>query len=451
MVALSDTWTKFTSHAEQQRFWRCNRRFIGVDAGRGTGKTAIAKRKLVAQQLWKPRENCPNPWYFYAAPTYEQARRVAWEDFLALIPSNWIAPDGVDRSRLTIRTIFGSTLFVRGLDKPERTEGSQWCGGIVDESCDIKRGAIPRSILPTLIWNNGFLWRIGVPKRRGPSAMDFRRFCENHRDGHQTDTISFTWPASEILPPEVVDAARDQMDLPDFLEQMEARWQTAGGGIYHAFDEEESVRPCSYNPSLPICVGSDFNVNPMAWVISHVYEDDAVAANTHDRTGVTHVEVFDEIWVRDCNTPRALNILLGRFGHHTAGFKFYGDATGRARKTSASRSDYQHIEFNAAFHALGRRVFYPRSNPAIADRFATTNAMLQSAAGVRRLHIDPRCKHLAEDLKLRAYKEGSNEPDDTSDVGHISDALGYLVHWVGPLRSGVVDTTPAPVFATAGQ
>ena len=66
-------------HKVQYRLWHCTARFVGVPAGRRSGKTEIAKRRLVLAL------SQPKPWhdprYFYGAPTRDQAKRIAWQDF----------------------------------------------------------------------------------------------------------------------------------------------------------------------------------------------------------------------------------------------------------------------------------------------------------------------------------------------------------------------------------
>lgn len=112
---------------------------------------------------------------------------------------------------------------------------------------------------------------------------------------------------------------------------------------------------------------------------------------------------------------------------HDAGWDFYGDATGQARKSSASASDYVHIKNDKRFKKA--RVFYPRANPSRVDRFASCNAMFCNARGERRCRVSPRCVDLIRDLEGRSWKAGSREPDDSHpDSGHISDALGYIIH-----------------------
>jgi len=146
-------------------------------------------------------------------------------------------------------------------------------------------------------------------------------------------------------------------------------------------------------------------------------------------------EIFDEIHLRNTNTPATLEVLLGRYSDHRGGFQFYGDASGRGRRTSAYQSDYVHIAGNEKLKALGRTMHYDISNPPIADRFSETNARICDGAGQRHIFIDPHCKHLIHDLETRQYKPGTRDADDSDpDQGHATDALGYFCHKRFPLQ-----------------
>src|SRR5690348_13460805 len=225
--------------------------------------------------------------YFYALPTREQAKRVAWDKLRALIPDNWIRPNGVYVSDLTIRTIFGSSLHVVGMDKPERIEGNQWDGGVLDESSDQKPGAYAKSVSPALTHREGWGWRIGVPKRFGPGAQDFRTCCENWaRMGPKF--ASFSWKSEGIVPESQLALRRADLDERDYAEQFEAEWLGVSGMIFYAFDRVLNVRKVTYDPKLPLIVGSDFNVDPMAWVLMQMHGSE--------------FHVLWELWRRNTNT-----------------------------------------------------------------------------------------------------------------------------------------------------
>lgn len=311
------------------------------------------------------------------------------------------------------------------MDKPQRIEGVQYNGGVLDEGADIKPGAFQRSILPALSHHRGWCWRIGVPKRVGIGVREYKEaFDKGLLEGR-----SFTWPSADILPPDIIEEAKNQLDEITFKEQFEATWETAAGGIYHSFDKKWNVRECKYDPNKEIFVGSDFNVDPMCWCLGHNYSKE-------------RIEVFDEVVLRDSNTPATLNHLYSKYGSHKAGWVFYGDAAGRNRSTNAARSDYQIIADDDRFKP--KRVLYPTKNPQRKDRFAATNALLRDAKGNTRAFIDPKCKKLIDDLSCRAYKEGTSDPDDAADIGHMADAFDYVIYAEYPINwQRILKTIPA--------
>ena len=408
-------WPQLEYHPVQDAFWNCRKRFAYTPAGRASGKTELSLRKLVA--VLPDEKEWPDPMYVYGSPTYSQGKRTAWKRLKRLCPNHWI--ESISEVELSITTVFGSQLFIVGMDKPERIEGIQIDGIVVDESCDQKPGSFDLSILPTLTRRRGWAWRIGVPKRYGCGAVEFRTKFEEAVAGELPDSAGFTWPSSEICDPDELAYAKATMDTRDFAEQFDASWLTASGGVFYAFDKEFNCRPCAYDPTRAILVGSDFNVDPMCSVLSHLSGD--------------VLEVFDEIFLRNSNTPHMLDVLTSRYKNHKGGWQFYGDATGKARKSSATRSDYAHISTDAKLKAMGRTLHYPSSNPPIADRFASTNARICSGDNTRRVYIDERCTHLITDLQIRAYKPNSRLPADSGDIGHPSDALGYMLHKRFPL------------------
>lgn len=414
---LTTAWTPYRPHKRQRELWKTKIRFPLVPAGRGSGKTDIALKRLVrylaVKKPWTP------PKYFYAGPTHDQAKRIAWDKLKSLTPSSWI--DDISESHLIIKTVFKSQLHIIGLDKPQRIEGDQWDGGIVDENSDIKPGTFRKNILPALTHKLAWCWRIGIPKRQGCGAAEFRENCELANDGKLDESEVFTWPSSDILSEDVLNTVRSHMTDKDFNEQFNAQFETSGGGIFYAFDKENK-RECKYNPNKRIIVGQDFNVNPMCWVLCHRYD--------------YGLEVFGEVFLRNANTYEALNHLYARYSEHRGGFLFIGDASAKARKTSSTQSDFTIIFNDARFKLLKREIIYPQSNPHVEDRFAATNTLFRNANGERRCFVDIiHCPNLVKDIINRSYKESTREVDNSNkEIGHMTDALGYVIFRLYPLR-----------------
>jgi hypothetical protein len=316
------------------------------------------------------------------------------------------------------------------MDQPQRFEGPAWDGVVSDESCDQKPG-LDKTVRPAIDGRLGWWWMIGVPKRQGVGAARFRGYCERGLRG--TDGwATFSWPSEGIMPQSAIEDAKRDLDEKDFNEQYRACWENMGGAAFYSFSDEDggNVRTCNHDPMRPILVGSDFNVNPMAWVLAH---------KSADGLGL---EIFDELWITDTNTQAALDRLWRLYGEkHNGGWLFHGDATAQARHTSASSSDYAQLKNDRRFKA---KVFYPAQNPGRKNRASSCNALLKNAAGERRCWIDPRCTHLIADLKERGLDASGAPAEGKSGdpIGHISDAWGYLVHWYWP--STRIDTGAKP-------
>lgn len=433
---LTPYWTVFRDHPEQIKYWTSEKKYNVIVAGRGSGKTEIARRKIVRKLAFK--KPWPNPLYAYCLPTYAQAKKVAWRPLLNLIPNNWIRNGGINLSDMSIETVFGSTLYVMGMDKPQRMEGLQFDGVVLDESCDQKPGVFNLTVVPTLSHRDGYCDRIGVPKRDGVGRVDFRMFFEKGLFG-DPNIQSLYWRSESVLTEEQIKVAKSTMSDQDYDEQYNAVWVDVGGIIYYSFASDNIDSSVHYNPDEVIYVGADFNVNPMCWVLAHRYGDNDDTAK---------IEVFDEVFLTNTNTEAALNHLYSRYSNHTSGWRFYCDASSTARKTSSGKTDYIIIKNDDRF--IEKYVFFPENNPKQKDRYQTVNAALKNAADKRRTKIHSDCKHLINDFRLVAYKKGTLEIENYSgtDIGHMSDAFGYMIMRVLPMR---IKSTASPAIYTVSK
>jgi hypothetical protein len=424
MINNLPDWGPLKPHPKQSQAWFTKKKFVILACGRGSGKTLLARRRTVRNLAVS--HNLPLAYHGYALPTYGQARRVAWEPLKAMVPKEWIT--NIREGEMSIETVFNSKLLVVGLDKPQRVEGTQWSSFVVDESCDVRPKTFDLSIMPALTHHCFSCWRIGVPKRQGVGAYEFREAFE--RGFNDPNTFVAQWKSAEIVDAEKLIDAKRNLDPVDYAEQYEAEWQSMGGGIFHSYDDDLNVgEVAEYRPNRPIVVMSDFNVDPMCWCLGH-YVDNTLL-------------VFDEIAVRNTNTPATLDVLFNKYGDHENGWLFTGDASARARRSSADATDYIHIFNDQRFK--NKRVVYSSCNPTQSTRFSSCNAAMCNALGERRVFIHPRCSVLRRDLRARSYKPGTREPNDSADIGHMSDAFGYGIMLLMPLA---VDQHEAPEIVT---
>lgn len=409
-------WTDMRAHPIQLDLWRSLVRFKVVPAGRRSGKTELAKRRLVEHAMMRATWHGLPGLYFAAAPTRDQAKRIYWRDLKAMIPSRWLA-GSPSETELCIRTTRGSELWVVGLDKPQRIEGTPWDGGVVDEIADCKPGILDAHIYPALTDRSGWLWLTGVPDMHGPAQAEYERLCDVAMSGSDPEWAFFNWPTADIFPEEAAKARR-RMDPKMWEQEYGGRFVRTGGLAFYAFDVARHVRADTiYDPALPICWALDFNVDPMASLVIQ-----------HSPDGT--VKVIDELTLRDTHTPVAVSAFLDRAaeqGWRLTDLEVYGDAAGHQRRSSASESDWQIVKNSLRSQRDGSFLKVPRANPPIKDTLNAVNARLLDADGVSRLFIAPHCTALIEDLKHAPW------PSDLADHHHIA-ALRYFVHYRYPIR-----------------
>lgn len=84
----------------QGMVYRCTKRFKIVCAGRRFGKTFLAINYLIE------KAQAPNTINWYIAPTYRQAKQIAWKMLKQLLPLDWVA--SWNETDLTAHLVNGS-------------------------------------------------------------------------------------------------------------------------------------------------------------------------------------------------------------------------------------------------------------------------------------------------------------------------------------------------------
>lgn len=423
-LELPARWTELRPHLEQQRFYHSPCRFNVVPAGRRSGKSEIAKRKLVRASMKGGNTGLPGR-FFASAPTYGQAKRIYWNDLKLLVP-DWMKRGRPSESELVIPLVNGSEIHVFGMDKPERIEGSPWDGGILDEYGNMKPEAWGANVRPALSDRKGWCDLIGVPEGRNhyyevalKAEADFK--AQNVRSSWGY----FHWPSSDILDAEEIAMAKEDLDELTFQQEYEGSFINFEGRAYYVFDSRFHCSPLEYDPNRPIAFCFDFNVDPgvCAIVQEQMLPSDEYGTGV---IGEVHIE-------RNSNTPAVCRKLIVDWGDHNGRVVCYGDATGGSRGSAKVQgSDWDLIKATLNPH-FGQRISYnvPSANPTEKSRVNAMNSRLMTASGNIRMIVDgQKAPHVVKDLDGVIFlKGGSGEIDKkaTPRLTHISDALGYYV------------------------
>lgn len=393
-------------HAKQMEVYRDPHRFKVVVAGRRWGKTQLAKICLIKFARKKRRL------IWYVAPSYRMARNIMWPDLVEAIPRSWVKK--YNETMLFIKLVNGTRIELKGADNPDSLRGVGIHYLVMDEVQDIDPMAWKKVLRPTLASTGGHVLFIGTPKAYN--------FLYDLWAMGQKDTAlnwsSYQFPTitSPFIPLEEIEAAREDMDEKSFKQEFEASFETMSGRVYYPFDRKIHVKPLKFNPLLPICIGQDFNIDPMSSVIIQ-----------HQPNG--EVWAVDEITLFSSNSAEAAEEIERRYYRYMNRIVLYPDPAGAYRGHQRGESDLD------IFREKGiKRHKFRKKHPQVADRVNAVNRLLMSADGKVRLRVDPKCKHLIQALEQTLYIPGGREVDKSVGVEHAADALGYYCELEFPNR-----------------
>lgn len=387
--------------APQSKIFASDRRFRVIVAGRRFGKTFLSTAELVRAAINGENKKC-----WYIAPTYKAAKEIAWEMLLAVIPAEYVTK--TNESALKLDLINGSTISLKGAEKPDNLRGRALDFCVLDEFADMRKEAWYEVIRPSLSDRLGSALFIGTPKGRN-------HFYDLWAKGVDQDegwgAFQYTTLQGGNVDKDEIEAARQDLDERTFKQEYEAAFVNYAGIIYYNFKREESVIRYQ-GDHRKFIVGMDFNLDPMSAVVMV-------------RDG-QQLHVIDEVVIYGSNTDEMADEVGKRFGAKNV--TIYPDPACRQRRTSAGgRTDLSILQ-NAGFEVKVRN-----AHSAIRDRINAVNSRLLSANGVRNLFVDPKCKRTIESLERQTYKEGTSQVSKDG-FDHMNDALGYAVEYLFPIR-----------------
>lgn len=383
-------------------------RFRVAVCGRRFGKTTLEKAEA-AKELGTPGR------VWYIAPTYDMARELMWEPLRALLPSAWLA--STNETRMELDTLWGCRFACKSADQPDRLRGRGVRRLLCDEFQDWKdaKTTWEEVLMPTLLDSDGGALIVGTPK---PGAYLYDLWMK----GNAGEAGWQSWQYRTIDAPHIsgspsrvalLEQLRGEMDPRSYRQEFEASFEALAGRVYYAFHRASDVRPVTLDPALPVCLAFDFNVNPASCVIGQQHG--------------TAVRVWREVRITDAGgeatkaTADRAKAWLAE-ARYTGPIQIYGDATGRAAKTTGP-SDHQVLR--DTFRGASWRI--PTAQPHVKDRIAAVNARCLTEDGKRHLTVDPSCVGLIKDLEQVTFLNGEIDKKTNPALTHLSDAFGYWI------------------------
>lgn len=263
--------TGYSPRTLQAYLHKAFKRFNVIICHRRFGKTHLGINEMIDRAL---TNELKNPQYAYIAPTYGQAKRVAWDllkDYTKNIP-------GVETNEADLRIDIprpgrGDRIrfMLLGAENPQSILGIYLDGVLFDEYGDMNPVVWTQVVRPLLADRLGWAIFIGTPK----GTNHFYEIYKFGKNGNPEKNIPaspewFTalFKASEtgIIAQSELDDARAQMPESEYMQEFECSFSAALIGAYYGKELEKveaEGRICDvpYDPILPCFTYWDLGID----------------------------------------------------------------------------------------------------------------------------------------------------------------------------------------------
>ena len=199
-----------------------SKRFGVVVAHRRMGKTVSAINHLIKDAILNQKEA---PRYAYIAPTYGQAKRVAW-DYLV----KYAEPLGGTSNISELRVDFwGRRIQLYGSDNPEALRGQYFDFVILDEIGDQNPKIWTDIVRPALADRKGRCLFIGTPKGHN----HFKELRDRAEKEEGWGLLEFKASETGVVDDVELKAARNEMGEDKYRQEFEFSFDAAVEGSYY--------------------------------------------------------------------------------------------------------------------------------------------------------------------------------------------------------------------------
>ena len=233
----------------------CHRRF---------GKTVCMINHLLMAAL---TSKVSNPRYAYIAPTFKQAKSIAWDyikQFTHKIP-------GVKFNETELRVDLPNKarITLLGSENCDGLRGIYLDGCVIDEYANVNDRLFPEIIRPALSDRKGFCIFIGTTQRKNNNFYELFQ----HAKGAD-DWFYFKAKASEtkVVDQDELTKAKEVMGENKFKQEFECDWiANIEGSIYGKtlakMENQRQITRVPYDPSLPVNTAWDLGVSDHSAII----------------------------------------------------------------------------------------------------------------------------------------------------------------------------------------
>lgn len=393
---------------------RDRHRFRVICCGRRWGKTTLAVEEM------KGRAMFTNAVIAYIAPTYQQARDIAWETLKRELQG---AIKSVNESRLEIKlnnTKAGESMIkLYGWESIESVRGQAFDMLVIDEVAMMRNfwTSWQEVMSPTLLDRKGEVMFISTPK-------GFNHFYElfnlelNKEKYPDYKSFHFTTYDNPHMSPTDIEAEKQKITETRFAQEYLADFKKVEGLVYKEFDRSRHLYDTlPANTHFEILGGVDFGYTHPAAVI-HVYKNPA--------TGDYYVE---NEWYQKSRTEAQIADYVQSCGFNRV---------------------YPDPENPSAIQVLALKGINVRE--VVKGKNSVKNGIdrVRDLFKQNKLHINKRCTNLIGELESYCYPDsqtgGDTSENPIKENDDALDAMRYVIFMEHLIRRKIIETKPRPVF-----
>lgn len=229
-------------------------RFKVVNVGRRAGKTLVSVIKLI-QVASEGNKTC-----WYVAPTYRQAKNIAWSILKEYMPPKAKAIWNETELKCLLPGV-KSEIHLKGADNPDSLRGTHIDFAIFDEVAFFANWKDTwQALRPILVDSKAPAWFISTP-----NGLNHFYQLYNIKDPDYT-SFHFTTYDNPYVDQLEIDKAKREMDELTFRQEFLAEFTRPSGVVYREWPVE-NYKAIDYNPALPLHLTFDWGVNDPTSII----------------------------------------------------------------------------------------------------------------------------------------------------------------------------------------
>ncbi|NHQ60568.1 hypothetical protein G9409_08205 [Chlorobium sp. BLA1] len=384
----------------QREFWELPNFIKLLVGGYGCGKTRIG----ALRSIWCSYINAPVP-HLYVSPSYKQARKTVIISISELLDAAGARYTYHKTNHEFFIKNWNGNIWIGSGDHPDSLKGPNLGSAGIDEPFLMKEvvfdNVLSRLRHPAAKHRELFL--TGTPEQLN-WGYDVARNLDGQYDlgvvvGRTADNVH--------LPTQFVTMLEKAFDEQQRRAYMNGEFlNLTAGRVYKYFDRLRHCGGRTVPEGCEIMAGIDFNVDYMTAVVFTVLDE-------------RHIHCFYEIRLQDASTYDLADVLYERY----PGITVFPDPAGRARKSSSDKTDFTILK-DKGFNVVARP-----AHPPVKSRVNAVNKLLREG-----LLTVENCPCLVRDLEQVAWKNGEIDKLTRPELTHASDAIGYPVEKLFPVR-----------------